>query len=445
MQHGARQQLFAHGLSTITTLPVPTRWVVLGAAVVLVVSFVVLAFAWRRPRFTDPDAGAAVPLLRRVVDSPATRAIVVCVALLVTAWVTVAAVFGPNVLINPAFGMVYAVLWVGLVPAALIFGTVYRLCNPLRWVHRGICRLARIDPERGAFEYPQGLGMWPAAVGLMVFTWLELANPDYSTDLAVVRGVFLALAIVPLMWAMLFGSEAFAKVDPFEVYSTLVARLSPFGRTTAGRIVVRNPLANLERTPAVPGLVGVVAVLFGSTIFDSFHSTVHYFSIARRAQSHLTTLNTVGLVLFCAAVLLTFGIAAVLTGTVGGVERQRMPRLLAHSVIPIVVGYIVAHYFTFFISEGIQTLQQLGDPLVRGWNLTGFADNLNAFSIYYHTDAIWGVQVGAVVVGHVLGVVAAHNRAVSLLPARKAITGQLPMLVLMIGYTMTGLWLLFSS
>jgi hypothetical protein len=229
------------------------------------------------------------------------------------------------------------------------------------------------------------------------------------------------------------------------VYSTLVSRLCPFGRDTSGRLVVRNPLGGLEHTPAGPGLIGVVSVLFGSTIFDSFHSTVHYLSIARRGQSHLTTLNTVGLLLFCLLVLGTFSLAGWLTGTVGGVRRRDMPRLLAHSVTPIVVGYIFAHYFTFFLSESIQTFYQLGDPFARGWNLTAFAGNINPFAIYYHTDAIWAVQVAAVVTGHVLGVIAAHNRAISLLPTRKAVVGQLPMLLLMVGYTMTGLWLLFSS
>lgn len=446
MEHGARQQFLAHGLATITTLPVPTRWVVVGAVAVLVVSFAILAFAWRSPRFRDPDGGRRLPRpLARLVDSAVTRAIVVVVALALTAWVTMAGLFGPDVLINPVFGMVYAVLWVGLVPAGLFFGEIYRLCNPLRWIHRGLCAITRIDRENGVFEYPRWLGMWPAAAGLVAFTWLELANPDYSTDLPVLRIWFLALAIVPLMSAMLFGADAFAKTDPFEVYSTLVARMCPFGRDTSGRLVLRNPLAGLEHTPAGPGLVGVVAVLFGSTIFDSFHSTVHYLPIARRYQSHLTTLNTVGLLLFCLAVLVTFSCAAWLTGRIGDVPRRDLPRLLAHSVIPIVVGYIVAHYFTFFVSESLQTLYQLGDPFVRGWDLTAFAQNVNPFAIYYHTDAIWAVQVAGVVIGHVLGVIVAHNRAIALLPRRKSVVGQLPLLLLMIGYTMTGLWLLFSS
>ena len=55
------------------------------------------------------------------------------------------------------------------------------------------------------------------------------------------------------------------------------------------------------------------------------------------------------------------------------------------------------------------------------------------------------IQVGAVVTGHVLGVVLAHDRSVRLLPREHALRGQLPMLLLMLGYTIGGLWLLFAS
>ena len=55
------------------------------------------------------------------------------------------------------------------------------------------------------------------------------------------------------------------------------------------------------------------------------------------------------------------------------------------------------------------------------------------------------IKVVAVITGHILGAIAAHDRCVRLLPRRHAIVGQLPMLVLMVAYTFTGLWLLFSS
>ncbi len=136
--------------------------------------------------------------LARIIESPVTRGLVVTVALAFTAWITFAAFFGQNLVVNPVFGTVYAVLWVGLVPAALLFGPIYRLCNPLRWIHRGLCLLLRRDPAQGLIDYPDWLGMWPAALGLYAFTWLELVNPDYSTSLPVVRAWFLGLAVILL-------------------------------------------------------------------------------------------------------------------------------------------------------------------------------------------------------------------------------------------------------
>lgn len=140
-----------------------------------------------------------------------------------------------------------------------------------------------------------------------------------------------------------------------------------------------------------------------------------------------------------------FCLASWVMGTVGEVRRHDLPQLLAHSIVPIVVGYVIAHYLTFFVSVSVETLQQLGDPLSRGWSLTGFASGLDPFAIYRHRNAVAVVKVIAVVTGHVLGVVAAHDRAVRLLPKRHALVAQLPMLILMVAYTLTGLFLLFSS
>jgi hypothetical protein len=108
------------------------------------------------------------------------------------------------------------------------------------------------------------------------------------------------------------------------------------------------------------------------------------------------------------------------------------------------VGYVVAHYLSFFVSEGIAFIQLIGDPLSRGWSLTAWADGIDKYSIYNHPTALAVIKVVSVILGHVLGVVAAHDRAVRLLPRRHALVGQLPMLVVMVCYTLTGLWLLLS-
>lgn len=440
------RQVTAHGLGGLTDLPVPLGFVLIAAVTVLVVSFAVLALAWRRPRFRGDESGVPLPgWAQLVIDSPVTRAVVVVLALAFAGWLTFAAFFGKDLVINPVFGSVYALLWVGLVPMSILFGQVYRLCNPLRWVHRGLCLAMGRDHTEAMVAYPRWLGMWPAALGLLGFTWLELVNPDYAISLPALRAWFLGLAVILIAAATVFGSELFAKADPFEVYAGLVSRLSPFGRRTDGLVVVRNPMENLSGTPTVPGLVGVVSVLFGSTAFDAFHSSIHWLRFADDFDGHLVALNSAGLLAFCLSVLVTFSVAAWLTGTAGGIPRATLPRVFAPSLVPIIVGYVIAHYLTFLVSVGTQTVQQLGDPLSRGWTLTGFASGLDPFAIYQQPRLIAVVKVLAVVIGHVLAVVAAHDRAISILPPRKAVIGQLPMLILMIGYTLAGLALLFSS
>jgi hypothetical protein len=441
---GAR--LLAHGVGGRQDLPIPAHYAFIGGSLALVVSFAVLALAWRTSRFRGDESGRPLPRrLAGFVESRITRGALVVGSLLFTAWVTMAALFGTDTLINPTFGVVFVLLWVGLVPAALLFGPVYRLCNPLRWVHRGICRLTRVDHREGLFDYPERLGLWPAAATLLAFVWLELANPAYTTDLTVIVLWFALVGVLLVLGAALFGDVWFARADPFEVYSSLVARLSPFGRRTDGVLVVRNPLENLDGTPPLPGLAAVVAVLFGSTAFDSFKDSSRWLSFAQEHVEHQTLLNTAALVAFCLTVLVTFSAAAVATGGIGHVRRKAMPRMLAHSIVPIVVGYIVAHYLSFYVAVGIQTLEQLGDPLSRGWPLGDWVAHIDKYWIYEQPTALAVVKVVAVITGHVLGAVAAHDRAVRLLPRRHAVVGQLPMLVLMVAYTFTGLWLLFSS
>ncbi len=54
----------------------------------------------------------------------------------------------------------------------------------------------------------------------------------------------------------------------------------------------------------------------------------------------------------------------------GGLTRERrraLPGLLAHSLVPIVVGYIFAHYATYLLEKGQSAFIAMLDPLGRGW------------------------------------------------------------------------------
>ena len=130
------------------------------------------------------------------------------------------------------------------------------------------------DPATGLMTYPAKLGYWPAAAGLFAFIWQELVNPQ-SAYLGSVRIWLAAYLAIMLIGAAVFGDEWLERADPFEVYSSLLAHLSAWGRD-GDRLVVRSPLANLATVIPAPGPLAVVAVLFGSTAFDTYKDTLSW-------------------------------------------------------------------------------------------------------------------------------------------------------------------------
>jgi hypothetical protein len=435
--------LLAHGIGGRQDLPVPFSLVLVGAVVALVVSFGALAWLWRKSRLRGGAAGRPLPLaVQRFLDSPGFRWVLRGVGLLLTGFVAVAALFGPNLATNPAATWVYVLFWVGLVPASLVFGPVWRLLNPIRTIHRGIARVFHISPEWGPFRYPRRLGYWPAAISLFSFAYLELVVPD-RTSTGVLVLYFLLYFQVQLTGAILFGSGWFDRGDGFEVYSSLIGRMSPLGRRDDGRLVLRNPLDGLDALKPAAGLVATVSVLLGSTAYDGFSFTRIWVQTVTTSSIPPETLGALGLVGFITAAYVTYSMATSLAGTLAGLPERGLPGKFVHSIIPIAAGYVTAHYFSFFVFEGQQALILASDPLDKGQNILGTADwKINYAILSAGTIAL--VQVVAIVAGHIIAVIAAHDRAVRLFPPRQAIAGQVPLLLLMIGYTLGGLLLLFG-
>jgi hypothetical protein len=413
-----------------------------GAVAALVVSFLVLGVAWRTPRFAADRQGRPLPgAVVRAVDDGWLSRLLRGAGLAVTAYVAWAALAGPDILANPTFGVVYVLLWLGIVPGSLLLGPAYRAVNPLRTLHRLLCLTLGNDPGSGVVPLPRWVGLWPAAFGLLAFTWLELVHPE-GNYLAPVRLWFAGYAVVVLVGAAVFGDRWIAAADPFEAYSTLVGHLSVFGRTADGTLVARSPLRNLDGVPVVPGLTAVVSVLVGSTAWDSFQESVAWVRLSSGAPVDPVLLGTAGLVSFCVLVGGLFTAATLASG--GAVPRPILPGQFAHSLVPIVVGYLVAHYLSYVVEVGQQTLIFLSDPMVDGSNLLGTADLSVSYWLTEHPTLLAVAKVTAIVAGHVLGVIAAHDRAVRLLPPRRRVTGQLPLLAVMVGFTVGGISLLLT-
>ncbi|QSR32354.1 hypothetical protein CFI00_18050 [Nocardioides sp. S5] len=434
----------AHGLGGAKDLPIPSELAIAGAVAALVISFTVLAVAWREPRYDAATSGRPAPAwLDRLVSS---RALAVAARVLGMAfflYVGAAAVFGKDSLINPFLGTFYVLLWVGLVPASLLFGEFFKAVSPVRTIAMLFARVSGVPEGQGLYAYPARLGYWPAAAGLFAFVWLELVYPA-STDLGPVRLWVAAYLGIMLIGSAVWGTTFLARADPFEVYSSLVAKLSVWGRRN-GTVVIRSPLANLDTLVARPGLVAVVGILFGSTAFDSFRESSPWLKLVQSMSSSRVLPDTLALVCFSAGVALVLTLATMATGVTSETPRRALPDLFAHSVVPIIVGYIVAHYLTYFVEYGQQTLIQLSDPFSRGDDYLGTADLQINYWLSMHPTFLAVTKVVAVALGHVVGVVAAHDRAVKLLPRRHQLTGQLPLLVAMVGFTVGGLYLLFAA
>jgi hypothetical protein len=430
-----------HGIASRRDLPLPFSFVVIGAVLALVISFAILIYAWRQPRF-ERVGGRPMPGLTAVVDHPIVRLIARVLVLATYLWAGLAMMAGQDLLTNPTFGFVYVWMWVGLVPISLLLGQFWRATNPLRTIHRGLCALARVDPEQGLVTLPSRVGVWPAAAGLFGFGWLELVQPDRTT-LAVLRLWALAWLVILVLGAIVFGQRWIGAADPFEAYASTLAQMSIW-RLVGDQLRLVNPLAGLNAWRAPPGATAVVAALLGSTAFDSFTNTSWWIGAVQSSNVPTVVWATGGLLIMIIIVFVSFSLAAAWMGHYGNRPATEYPRLMVGSLLPIVLGYVVAHYATLLIVEGQRTAINFSDPLGRGWNVFGSAEMGVNSAIFNHPMAIAMVQLCAIVGGHVFGIVCAHEKAVVLLPPDRAVRGQWPLLLVMIGYTCAGLLLLFS-
>jgi hypothetical protein len=439
------RDILAHGIGGAKDLPIPPELAIAGAVAALTVSFTVLAVAWRTPRFDSATGRPAPPWLSSLVRSSVFRVALRVFGFAVFLWALMSAVLGKDVVINPFFGMFYVLLWVGIVPLSLLFGPFYKAISPVRTINLLFAKVSGSDPGEGLFRYPERLGHWPAAFGLYAFVWMELVYP-FSTQLGPLRLWYAAYIAAMLLGGALFGNTFYEKADPFEVYSTLVGHLSVWSRDPeSDAIVVRTPMANLARVPPLPGLVAVVAVMFGSTAFDSFKDSSVWLQHIQSSTLSPLLQNNLMLFGFCATVALLFSVATAATGVGKDQRRTALPSLFAHAMAPIIVGYVTAHYLSYLLEQGQTTLIQMSDPLTRGDNYLGTGNWSVNYWLSYHKTLLATIKVLGVVVGHVLGVVAAHDRAVKLLPKKHQLTGQLPLLIVMVSFTVSGLYLLFAA
>ncbi len=446
----------AHGLVGRQDLPIPKWLFGWAAAVVLVASFVGLAVLWPKPRL-EAAPERRVSGVPRWLDPLAGT-----IGLAIFVLVVYAGFAGSQTTTNNlAPTAIFVLFWVAIPIASLFFGDVFKALNPWRAAARGVAWLASQGGRRALpapMPYPARLGRWPAALGIVAFAWIELVYSGRSdpSNLAVLALVYAAIQFVGMS---LYGIESWNRYgDGFGAYFGLIARMSPM-RWTRSALLVRKPLSGLTNLDIVPGTVALVCVIIGTTSFDGFSNGPAWSNIAPDLTSLFRDLGfgqatalelafTLGLVVVTLIVagLYRLGIMGMQTIDPQGASAKALAGRFAHSLVPIGLAYVVAHYFSLLAYEGQRIAYLVSDPLGTGANIFGTSSATVDYT-WISATAIWYVQVAALVIGHVAGLVLAHERALVSFDgdSQTATRSQYWMLVVMIAFTSLGLWLLSAA
>jgi hypothetical protein len=455
----------AHAFGTRHELPVPLWLFVIGAGAAVALSFVVAPFLlrstwlWRRALASQwPKAGRILVM--------ALRLFTVCA--LVMVWS--AAAFGTDeTLENLAPTAVWVMWWLGIAYACAVFGNVWALINPFDTIFRLGATLFPRSTRYRCRDWPEWLGRWPAAVALLAFAWIEMVSEFGETP----RGLAWTIGLYALVtWAgmIIWGRARWLNyADPFAVFFGLIGRFGIFaGRLEQGPAPAvrafwfRLPAVGLaERRLPTPGTLAVVIVMLSTVSFDGFRETplwqeilswvasdmnLRPFLLLLRDQGIdlLAFIESAGFLLsplLFAAVYLVFARAMVLMSPTGHATLT-VAAMFATSMIPIAIAYHLAHYVSYFLLAGQLFLPLLSDPFGWGWNLVGTAHQTIDVTIV-NARLVWHISVVAVVTGHVAAVVVAHLTARALYQDESLVRrSQIPMIVLMVLYTMSSLWIL---
>ncbi|WP_229071217.1 hypothetical protein [Actinoplanes sp. DH11] len=467
--------IVAHGVGQSADLPLPLDLVLQAGAATVVLSFLIAALLRRRLPPADPAPSLIPSRVAGLLRLP----------VLVLTLYLVGSAFVPSLgALSPVAHALFVWLWVGLVPLSIVFGPVWRAVNPLRTLF-AVLRL----PRHGLRPLPpgRGAGAWPAAGFLLAFVWFELVAPHHGAPVAVGSWI-IGYGLAQLAMAALRGVEWFGRGDCFEVYSSLAGRLSPLhrGRWLSGlaaplpgvsrpggsppavgspssaasgwavgshlpaasgsargsrvseapralgasRVsgdprVLRAPrVAGASRLPA-GGAAAFLAVWWGSTVFDSAAASPAWAGFVQRAGWSWLW-GTAALTLICGLVFLA-------------VDRTAGRLDVTASLIPIAVGYTLAHYLSLLLVEGprgaLLLIQQWGAAAGAGWDVTPIP------------EVVAAAQIALILIGHVLGVIVAHDHALTESPGKPTLAvlaDELPMVLFMIGCTWAGLLLLFA-
>lgn len=376
---------------------------------------------------------------------------------------------------NLAPTMIWIAWWVGFSYLSAFVGDVWCVVNPwaasFEWFENLVP--GRSGWRKATKAWPGSLGVWPSTGLFIAFAWIELIWDGRSIPSHL---AWLAIAYSLITWAGMywFGRDAWLNhADPFSAAFSLLARFAPtetrvatyveepdrahcdgYYRATysARRWILRPPGVGLLVPATPPSVVVFVIVMVSTVTFDGLMATplwqrienALYVSLPSLGDSRLTVINTAGLLLFCATFLSIYRLFSALIANASAKQMTAgaASQKFVFTLVPIAIAYLIAHYLSYFLIQGQLLLRLVSDPFGFGWNIFGTARFRPDIGIVGARFA-WYTSVVAIVLGHVIGICLAHIVALrNLRDSRAATRCQVPMLILMVAYTMMSLWII---
>jgi hypothetical protein len=362
---------------------------------------------------------------------------------------------------DPMHNLMTLVFWTGVwivVPlGSMLFGNLWRPINP--WT--GPVRITRTLLGRTGGIGLSRLGHWPAVVGYAGFVWFQMVSL-YPDDPAVLAQVALAYWGLVFGLAVLEGEDWVEQGEFLTVLFAFIAKIAPIWHDISGdrtRLMRGWPGTQvLAMRPLSASAVVFVSLALAALTFDGLAETFWWQALIGenplepRGRSAVIWDNTAGLVTVW---VLTLGLilgAIVLGRRIGGGRQlgggqsgagfATGPVML--SFLAIAAGYHAAHYLVMLLTAGQYTLAALNDPLMIGdsWlGLPPFFVSLGFLTDPVVMPVIYALQFAAILGAHLLAVF------LGLKLAGQGVrpVAHLPMTVLMVLYTVLGLWLLSTA
>jgi hypothetical protein len=450
--------ILLHGFGVRYDLPASLAIYLFAAGGVVVISFVLVVM------FAGDQVGAKaidyprrpVPFLLPAAQSSWPRVVGGIAGVAALLAVVITGLFGASEPTrNPAEYLVWIFFWAGTVILSGLVGNLWYLLNPWAAIYDAVTRVVRIGP---VLKLPN-VGVWPAAAAYFSFACLELTT-GMANRPWLVATVALVYSVVTLAGMVLFGrDEWLSHCEGFTVLFDIVGRFSPVEaeRDDSGRIVavyVRPWGVGLLK-PAASGWDRVVfVILMLSTLaFDGILATPAWqdFNVALEpvwlpmGSFGFFFIRTLGLTLLTVAFLLIFVafMEAVIYFGSRKVDLKTTVSGFALTLVPIALVYNAAHNYSYVVVQSQGLIPLLNDPLGKGWHLWPAVTGYQPSFALAQASTVWFAQIILIVLGHVIAVYLAHLRAGERFStAQRALLSQYPMLLLMVMYTMTSLWIL---